>query len=98
MSAETANGDNAAYQGRHAREDRHAMAVAVQPRRYKPAPRPSTDRDTLNDIERRDPDGFSHTQPTRGDLRAHKNWAVNKHGQQAWNDYKKGGWAPQPEV
>jgi len=78
--------------------------AAQQPRWAKPATwvnydhPPLTDPHTLKDIERRDPDGFSHTQPTRDDYNAHKNWAVMRHGQQAWNDYKKGGWAPQPEV
>jgi len=59
---------------------------------------PTTDQDTLKDIERSDPDGTFSTQPTAADNRKHKTWAVNKHGKQAWNDYKKGGWAPQPEV
>lgn len=113
MSAETTNGDNAAYQARHARDDRHTMATTVQPRWAKPAPgkhdpdtylkswntRSTADRqETLDDIERSDPDGHHRAQPTAADYKEHKDWAVSKHGKQAWNDYKRGGWAPQPEV
>lgn len=113
MSAgQTANGDQAANWARIDRAARRAGAHrgdspaqkmtamfmgATNPESEWGTP-PTTDQDTLKDIERSDPDGTFSTQPTAADYREHKTWAVNKHGKQAWNDYKKGGWAPQPEV
>lgn len=48
-----------------------------------------TTREILSDIERRDPDGYPQ-QPTPGDYRAHREWAIAAYGVQAWKDYLQG--------
>lgn len=56
----------------------------------------ATSEDTLNDIQRRDPDGQSK-KPTATDYKRHKDWTVGTHGQQAWDDYHDpAGWGHQP--
>ena len=110
MSAgQTANGDQAANWARIDRAARRAGAHrgdspaqkmtamfmgATNPESEWGTP-PTTDQDTLKDIERSDPDGTFSTQPTAADYREHKNWAVKK-AWQAGVERLQEGWLGTP--
>lgn len=56
-----------------------------------------TDRKILNAIQACDPDGQPE-EPTEAAYRDHEYWAVDTYGEQAWQDYCKGGWAERSDV
>lgn len=54
----------------------------------------------LNDlyaIQSADPDG-QEREPTQADYDAFRAWVIAAYGQQAWDDYRMGGWAPDMSV
>ncbi len=55
-----------------------------------------TDLDTLYAIQSRDPDG-GEFKPTDEDYRLFREWVTKTYGAQAWRNYIKGSWGPEPE-
>ncbi len=49
--------------------------------------------DALRIIERSDPNG-DEFEPTDAECAAHRRWAIDQFGQDVWNHYQRGGWAP----
>jgi hypothetical protein len=50
-----------------------------------------TDRRTLLDIERQDPDGWTR-EPTDADRAAFRDRVIATYGEQTWRDYRRSGW------
>lgn len=53
--------------------------------------------DALNTIMASDPDS-RETEPTEADYARHRTWAIERFGADVWEAYRKGGWAPDPEI
>jgi hypothetical protein len=52
-----------------------------------------TSLEILNAIARRDPDGMPD-EPSQADYDAHKRWAIDAYGIDAWREYNGDAWAP----